>query len=79
MAQPGSPNDDDDANFRDDIDEVLSRANPNPERIGCLSRETLVGLSRRELSLGDPAYEHLLKCSPCYRLFRSLQQQSRNR
>lgn len=67
MAHPGSPSDDDDANFRDDIDEVLSRANPNPERIGCPSRETLIELSRRALPLGDPAYEHLLNCSPCYR------------
>lgn len=72
MAQPGSPSDDDDANFRDDIDEVLSRANPNPERIGCLSRETLVELSRREQPIGDPAYEHLLRCSPCYRDFKAL-------
>lgn len=72
MAQPGSPSDDDDANFRDDIDEVLSSANPNPERIGCLSREALIELSRRELPLGDPAYEHLLKCSPCYRTYRAL-------
>lgn len=71
MAQPGPPSDDDDANFRDDIDEVLSRANPNPERVGCPSREALLELSRRERPLGDPAYEHLLKCSPCYREFRA--------
>ena len=72
MAQPGSPSDDDDANFRDDIDEVLSQANPNPERVGCPSHETLIQLARRALPLGDPAYEHLLKCSPCYRQFHAL-------
>ena len=72
MGQPGSPSDDDDGKFEDDIDEVLSQANPNPERIGCLSQEALIELSRRELPLGDPAYEHLLKCSPCYREFKAL-------
>lgn len=74
MAQPGSPSDDDDANFRDDIDEVLSRANPNPERIGCPSRETLIGLARCERQIGDPAYEHLLKCSACYREYKMLKE-----
>jgi hypothetical protein len=34
----------------------------------------LIALSRRERPIGDPAYEHLLKCSPCYREFRALQQ-----
>ena len=74
MAQPGQSPDDDDVRFGDDIDEVLSRANPNPERIGCPPRETLVGLARRAQPLGDPAYEHLVKCSPCYREFRALQE-----
>ena len=74
MAQPGQPPDDDDVRFGDDIDEVLSRANPNPDRIGCPPRETLVGLARRVQPLGDPAYEHLVKCSPCYREFRALQE-----
>ncbi len=71
MAQPGPPSDDDDGKFKDDIDEVLSRANPNPDRVGCLSRETLVELARCAQPIGDPAYEHLLKCSPCYREFRA--------
>lgn len=75
MAQPGSPSDDDDGNFRDDIDEVLSRANPNPERVGCPSRDTLVALARRSQPLGDPAYEHLLKCSPCYLEFKALKEE----
>lgn len=75
MAQTEQPPDDDDVRFRDEIDEVLSRANPNPERMGCLSRETLIGLARRAQPLGDPAYEHLVRCSPCYRKFRSLQKE----
>ena len=43
MAQAGQPPDDDEVRVGDDIDEVLSRANPNPERIGCPPRETLIG------------------------------------
>lgn len=74
MAQSGQPPDTDDVRRDDDIDEVFSRANPNPERIGCPPREVLVGLARRARPLGDPGYEHLAECSPCYREFRALQQ-----
>lgn len=74
MAQPGQRPEDDDVRFKGDVDEVLSRANPNPDRIGCLSREALIGLARRTLPIGNPGYEHLVKCSPCYREFRALQQ-----
>ena len=73
MAQPSQAPDDGGVRSGDDIDEVLSRANPNPERIGCPPRETLIGLARRAQPIGDPAYEHLVKCSPCYREFRALQ------
>jgi glycyl-tRNA synthetase alpha subunit len=30
--------------------------------------------SRRERPIGHPAYEHVAKCSHCYREFRALQQ-----
>ncbi|HXH23970.1 MAG TPA: hypothetical protein VNI78_01900 [Vicinamibacterales bacterium] len=56
------------------MDLLLGRAHPNPAREGCPPREMLVSLSRRELPIGDPAYEHLSKCSPCYQEFRALQQ-----
>jgi hypothetical protein len=56
------------------MDLLLGRAHPNPTREGCPSRELLVSLSRRELPIGDPAYDHLSKCSPCYQEFRALQQ-----
>jgi hypothetical protein len=56
------------------MDLLLGRAHPNPAREGCPSREVLVSLSRREMPIGDPAYEHLSKCSPCYQEFRALQQ-----
>ena len=73
MGQRGEPTDDDAAQFGRDVDEVLSRANPNPERVGCVTHATLVELVMRAKPLGDPGYEHLLTCSACYQLFRSLQ------
>lgn len=63
----------DDLQFEQDIDEVFGRANPNPERIGCPSRDVLVALALRRLPIGDPAYEHLSKCSPCFLELRALQ------
>ena len=57
-----------------EMDLLLGRAHPNAAREGCPPRETLVSLSRRELPIGDPAYDHLSKCSPCYQEFRALQQ-----
>jgi hypothetical protein len=73
MAERGHQQTDGEPRAADDIDEILSRANPNPDRVGCPPRETLVGLARRAQPIGDPAYEHLVKCSPCYREFRALQ------
>ena len=57
----------------DEIDRVLAHANPNPRRIGCLSRDALESLALRRQPLKSPGYEHLLECSECYREFRSLQ------
>lgn len=66
--------DHDDLPVRDEIDEVLSRANPNPNRAGCPPRDALIALVRRAQPITDAAYEHLVKCSPCYREFRALQE-----
>ena len=74
MANEGQHSDPPELTSGDDIDKVLGQANPNPTRAGCPGREVLIALSRRERPIGDPAYEHLLKCSPCYREFRALQQ-----
>jgi hypothetical protein len=74
MANQAQPPDPTDSNGQNDIDEVLGRANPNPERTGCLPRDILIALADRQRPIGDPAYEHLVKCSPCYREFRALQQ-----
>ena len=60
--------------IENEMDLLLGRAHPNPAREGCPPRALLVSLSRRELPIGDPAYEHFSKCSPCYQELRALQQ-----
>ena len=60
--------------IENEMDLLLGRAHPNPAREGCPPREMLVSLSRRELPIGDPAYDHLSRCSPCYQESRALQQ-----
>jgi hypothetical protein len=69
MTQANLPLDEDNARFEREIDEVLSNANPNPARTGCPPRTVLSELARHKRGLDDPAWQHLLKCSPCYRDF----------
>lgn len=73
MARPSHPPDLASLGFGDELDEVLRGANPNPTRQGCPSHDVLVALSRRERPIEDPAYEHLLECSPCYVEVRDMQ------
>jgi len=56
------------------MDLLFGRAHPNPAREGCPPPELLRRLARRELPIGDPAYDHFAKCSPCYKELRALQQ-----
>ena len=58
----------------DEMDVLFGRANPNPNRLGCLSTDILRELSRKERSITDPGYDHLAQCSPCYKEFRGYQQ-----
>lgn len=60
--------------FEDEFDYLFANTSPNPNREGCPSQDVLVTLSRREKPLGDPGYLHLVRCSPCFREFRVLQQ-----
>jgi hypothetical protein len=61
-------------NAENEIDVVLGGAFPNPTREGCPPQEVIEALARRELPVGDPIWQHVLKCSPCYRDVRALQQ-----
>lgn len=63
----------------DDIDTFFGYANPNPTRTACVPDDVLLALARRERAIEDPTYEHLTKCSPCYREFRRLQMASLGR
>jgi hypothetical protein len=59
--------------FGHELDDVLRGAHPNPTREGCPPHDVLVTLSRRERPIDDPAWEHLLDCSPCYAEVRDMQ------
>ena len=72
MARPNPP-DLAALGFGDEVDDALRVANPNPTRQGCPPHDVLVALSRRERPIEDPAYEHLLDCSPCYVEVRDMQ------
>src|SRR4029453_14633799 len=60
--------------IENEMDLLLGRAHPNPTREGCPPAELLKRLARRELPIGDPAYDHIGKCSPCYQELRTIQQ-----
>jgi hypothetical protein len=75
MAPAKRPPDDDDAQFEREVDEILSNANPNPARTGCLTRAALSKLAQRATTLDDPRWQHLLNCSPCYREFLELREE----
>ena len=46
---------------------VFVSVNPNPERVGCRSEAELIELANRRRPMGDPGYQHISYCSPCYR------------
>src|SRR4051812_28324985 len=60
--------------IENEMDLLFGRAHPNPTREGCPAPEMLRRLARREVPIGDPAYDHFAKCSPCYKELRTLQQ-----
>jgi hypothetical protein len=64
MANDGQHSDPLRFKIENEMDLLFGRAHPNPAREGCPPRDLLVSLSRRELPIGDPAYDHLSKCSP---------------
>jgi hypothetical protein len=70
-----------DAKFEieDELDYLFANASPNPNREGCPSREVLIGLARREKPIGHPDYLHVVRCSPCFRQFRAIQQANKAR
>jgi hypothetical protein len=57
-----------------EFDRLFGRGYPNPDRVGCPSRTDLIALARRQRPLGDPAYDHIKECSPCYLEGRAIQE-----
>lgn len=74
MTNDGQPADQAKFQVEDELDLLFARANPNPTREGCPSRDVLGALARRERPMEDLGYEHLAKCSPCFKEFRAIQQ-----
>jgi hypothetical protein len=74
MTNGGQRPDPTDFRIENEMDLLFVRAHPNPAREGCPPPELLRRLARRELPIGDPAYDHFAKCSPCYKELRTLQQ-----
>jgi hypothetical protein len=59
---------------QNEIDGLSALANPNPDRVGCPSQNSLMALAGRERSIDDPGHTHLTKCSPCDLEVRVLQE-----
>ena len=74
MTNGGQRPDPTDFRIENEMDLLFGRAHPNPAREGCPPPELLRRLARRELPIGDPAYDHFAKCSPCYKELRTIQQ-----
>lgn len=74
MTNGGQRPDPTDFRIENEMDLLFGRAHPNPAREGCPPPELLRRLASRELPIGDPAYDHFAKCSPCYKELRTLQQ-----
>lgn len=54
------------------IEEILLTGFPNPERIGCPPSETMQALGQKQIPKGDPAWDHIWHCSPCYKEFKAI-------
>jgi hypothetical protein len=59
------PNHEQDANWRDQLEDYFLTGNPNPKRLNCLDIETLQAIARRDLNVPEAAFLHLCECSEC--------------
>jgi hypothetical protein len=62
----------------DALERGLSRAFPNPDRIGCPGSAVLKGIAFHKLGLAEVHQwlDHLSACSPCYQEFTELRKQA---
>lgn len=59
----------------DPVEQVFLHAYPNPTRTGCPGEAVLRAIARKQVPVGDPAREHLARCSPCYADFKRIQRE----
>ena len=48
------------------LESVFRTRFPNPERVDCPVRDTLLAIAHKRLPMRDPANEHVTRCSPCF-------------
>ena len=58
-----------------EIRESIRRNHPNPERVGCVGGEKLRQMAEGVVAPTDPAYHHVMECSPCYEELMDLSEQ----
>ena len=61
-----SPSDDQFRVLQREIRDSIRRNHPNPNRVGCVGTEKLAEMAKGPLATDDPAYSHVMECSPCY-------------
>jgi hypothetical protein len=62
------------------LQEAILRDFPNPERTGCPGTAVIRDIAERSVRLEiveSPDWEHIIRCSPCYREFLDLNEQLR--
>ena len=47
------------------LDTIYSSVEPNPDRLGCPTREALREIAMRTRPLSDPSWDHVMDCAPC--------------
>ena len=57
--------------------QAILRAYPNPNRIGCPSREALEGMARRTVPIGTAEQDHIFHCSPCFSTYLAIRNRVR--
>jgi hypothetical protein len=67
--------------LRDHFQDLILQAYPNPGRDGCRGGTAVTEYARRAAAWdkieGEPDYEHIIHCSPCYREFLDAREQIR--
>lgn len=56
----------------DPIEELRLHAYPTPERKGCPDSDVIRAMANREVPHGEPRWEHIWHCSPCFAEFKEL-------